>query len=238
MDDALNLRRFATPQALAEAAAEHVAETLRAAVTSRGRASIALAGGSTPRATYEALARRADTAVWEGVDVFWSDERAVPPSDAASNVGMARAALLDPLGVDESRVHAPQTGLVPADAALRYEHEIRARLGGTTPAFDLVLLGMGDDGHTASLFPGGPELAAPPSRLVVASTAPFDPPERITFTLPLINAARRVLFLVTGQAKRPTLRRVLDGDTTLPAALVAPLEGTVDWFVDEAAASR
>lgn len=230
------MRRFATPRALAAGAADQVVETLRAALASRGRASIALAGGSTPRATYEELARRADAGVWEAVDVFWSDERVVPPTDAASNVGMARTALLDPLGVDAARLHAPKTELGPIDAALQYEIEIRTRLGDTTPAFDLILLGMGDDGHTASLFPDGPELDAPPSRLVVASSAPFDPPERITFTLTLIAAARRVLFLVAGEAKRPMLRRVLDGDTTLPAARVVPVEGTVDWFVDEAAA--
>lgn len=230
-------RVFDTPTSLAEGAAEHVVSVLRKAVEVSGRASLALAGGSTPRATYAELARRADDDLWESVEIFWSDERVVPATHQASNVGMARATLLEPLGIDPARVHAPKTELGPVDAAVSYEIEIRTVLGAPTPAFDLILLGMGDDGHTASLFPGGPELDASSSRLVVASTAPFDPPERITFTLPLLAAARNVLFLVAGSKKRDVLTRVLGGDTSLPAARVAPIDGTLDWFVDAAAQS-
>jgi len=234
MGDALKV--FDTPADLATAAADQIVSVLREAVESRGSASFALAGGSTPRATYEELARRGNSEWWESVEFFWSDERVVPPTDPASNVGMARAALLDPLNVDSTRIHAPRTDLGRDDAAVNYEIEIRTVLGDATPSFDLVLLGMGDDGHTASLFPDGDELEASTSRLVVGSTAPFDPPERVTFTLPLLAAARNVTFLVAGEKKASMLRRALDGDTDLPSARVRPADGTLSWFVDRAAA--
>ena len=229
------LVRCATAEEAVTRAADHVVATLRDAIAARGEAWLALSGGSTPRRLYEALVRRRDALDWNAVHYWWSDERVVPPDHDASNVRMARESLLEPLRVDEGRIHAPRTELGPADAATHYEIELRTVSGETTPAFDLALLGMGDDGHTASLFPDGPELDVPDSRLVVASTAPFDPPERITFTLPLIDAARAVAFLVVGDAKAEPLGRVIADDRTLPAARVRPSSGGLVWFVDAAA---
>lgn len=239
MDDAMKppLRIEPDPATLARAAADRVVDTLRAAIDVRGRAWIALAGGSTPRATYEELAGRRDALDWSVVEFFWSDERVVPPDHPDSNVRMAREALLDPLGIDAARIHPPRTELGADDAATAYEIELRTRAPDDgTPHFDLILLGMGDDGHTASLFPGGAELDVEENSLVVSSTAPFDPPERVTFTLPLIDAARSVLFVVSGAAKAPALRRIFDGDRDLPAARVAPRDGELLWMVDADAA--
>lgn len=231
------LRIEPDPATLAGAAADHVVEILRAAIDARGRAWIALAGGSTPRATYEVLARRGDVLDWSAVEFFWSDERVVPSDHSDSNVRMAREALLDPLGIDAAQVHAPRTELGADDAATAYEIELRTRAHDDgTPRFDLILLGMGDDGHTASLFPGGAELEVEKNTLVVASTAPVEPRERVTFTLPLIDAARSVLFVVSGAAKAPALRRIFDGDRDLPAARVAPRSGELLWLVDADAA--
>ena len=231
------LRIEPDPATLARAAADRVVDTLQAAIDARGRARIALAGGSTPRAMYEELAGRREALDWSVVEFFWSDERVVPSDHPDSNVRMAREALLDPLGIDAAQVHAPRTELGAEDAATAYEIELRTRAHDDgTPHFDLILLGMGDDGHTASLFPGGAELEVEENTLVVASTAPVEPRERVTFTLPLIDAARSVLFVVGGAAKAPALRRIFDGDRDLPASRVAPRDGELLWMVDADAA--
>ncbi len=231
------LRTEPDPATLARAAADRVVDTLQAAIDARGRARIALAGGSTPRAMYEELAGRREALDWSVVEFFWSDERVVPSDHPDSNVRMAREALLDPLGIDAAQVHAPRTELGAEDAATAYEIELRTRAHDDgTPHFDLILLGMGDDGHTASLFPGGAELEVEENTLVVASTAPVEPRERVTFTLPLIDAARSVLFVVGGAAKAPALRRIFDGDRDLPAARVVPRDGELLWMVDADAA--
>lgn len=219
---------------LARRAANLVCAMLREAVAERGVARLALAGGSTPRATYEELTSR--DLQWAAVDFVWGDERMVAPDHPASNVGMAHAALLEPLGIADARIHAPDTTLAPAQAALDYERRLRALDPACDPPqLDVVVLGIGTDGHTASLFPGGAELDAPASRLVVASTAPFDPPSRVSMTLSLLDAARNVVFLVSGKDKAAALGRVLAGDRALPAARVEPGDGQLVWLVDEAA---
>jgi 6-phosphogluconolactonase len=215
-----------------EPVGETVAGRLAGLVTGKAPFRIALPGGATPLPFFRALARKLPPG-GSGIDFFWSDERVVPHDHSDANIRAAREALLGPVGVPTDRIHP-----VPPDPAA-YAREI-ARVfgtdaGGAPPAFDLVLLGMGGDGHTASLFPGIPELDEP-SRWVVATRAPVAPHDRVSFSLPLINRARRAWFIVTGKGKAERVREVFDG-ADLPAGRVRGREETL-WFLDEAAASR
>lgn len=196
------------------------ADLVAAAVGAGG--TLVLTGGSTPRGAYARLAAR-DDIDWARVEVLFGDDRCVPPDDPDSNYRMARETLLD--HVPAGRVHRIQTELGAERAAREYEKIVAA-----VPRFDLVLLGMGTDGHVLSLFPGGPELGS--DRLVVASRSPAPPVERVSLTLRAMERARQAAFLVKGERKRAALRRVLDGDPDLPAARV---QGPI-WFVDAAAA--
>ena len=229
--------------ALAEAAADRIVAAARNAIRRRGRCLLALSGGSTPRLVYPLLASapRVDAVDWRRVEFFWGDERGVPPDHPESNYGVARDLLLDRLpGVRQAAVHR-----MPADAADRltaaagYERELRrlAAPPGQLPRLDLVWLGMGPDGHTASLFPGASTLAER-QRLVVAATAPegMAVQQRMTVTLPLINAARAVLFVVAGRDKAPAIRSVRSGSRELPAARVRA-RSTL-WLLDASAAGR
>ncbi|HZQ36271.1 MAG TPA: 6-phosphogluconolactonase [Dehalococcoidia bacterium] len=241
-----DLRVFDTAQAMAEAGAELFVRLAGEARAAGRPFSVALSGGSTPRAMFALLASdsyrsRVD---WTTIEFFWSDERAVPPNDPQSNFGMAKAALLDHVPVPAEHVHrmpAEQTPLVTV--ADGYAAEIRRTLGvgrARTPRLDLVMLGMGPDGHTASLFP---ETAALEDRhrLVAANHVPKLDADRLTFTPKLINAAAQVLLLVAGEDKAAALREVLEGErrpSLYPAQLVAPEDGTAHWYVDRAAASR
>ena len=234
----------ASPAALARTVAAHVAATCRAAVAARRRARLVLAGGATPRATYERLAGdglRAQVP-WPHIDVFWGDERHVPPTHPDSNYRMADEALLRHVPLDPARVHRmcgewPD----PADAAARYEQEIHTACGlraGETPAFDLVLLGMGPDGHVASLFPGSPALEEA-TRLVVAPWVPHLGAHRITMTWPALLGARAIAVLVAGAAKAAVLRAALldPADVPkLPAHALRNAAGAVTWFADADAA--
>jgi len=218
------------PPELAEAAALWTAERITGAVTARQACYLALAGGETPRGCYERLARPPyrDSLPWGSVFVYWSDERQVPLDDPASNYAMAKAALLDHVPIPPEQVFplvadpTPTLGRVPADAAGR-------------PRFDVIHLGLGDDGHTASLFPGSPVLQEVRALVAVVHDAPKPPPERLTFTLPLINAARAVLFMVQGASKREALARVRRRDPDVPASHVQPVDGELQFLVDRAA---
>jgi len=228
--------------ALARAAAEAVAEAAAIAVAERGRFTIALAGGATPRPLYALLADAGAPfrarVPWDRVHVFFGDERCVPPDHAESNWRMAREALLDPVR-PASAWRMPGEQPDPAAAAAAYE-AVLARFfgvsaaGGSPPAFDVVLLGLGADGHTASLFPGSPALEET-VRWVAAPWVPRLGAHRLTLTLPVLNAAREALFLVAGADKADALRRVLAGDAALPAARVRPAGGAI-FYVDRAAA--
>jgi 6-phosphogluconolactonase len=244
------IRRFADLDDLSRAAADEVRAAAEEAVRARGRFAIALAGGSTPRRLYERLAaegrarRGAEPpAAWERTDFFFGDERAVPPEHADSNFRMARETLFAPLAIAEARVHRIRAEGPDLDAAARgYEDEIAGAFsvaaGGPPPAFDLVLLGLGADAHTASLFPRSPALAET-ARWVVAQRAAALP--RVTLTAPILNAARSVLFLVAGEEKAAALAAVIDGPREperFPAQLVRPASGRLAWFVDRAAAAR
>ena len=233
---AARVHRLRDQRAVAEAAARFIASTMEAAVASSGKCRIALSGGSTPRATYERLSEPdlAGQVDWTKVEVFFGDERMVPPTDASSNYRMAREAMLDRVPILPANVHRIQGELEPSVAAANYATEL-----GTEP-LDIVLLGMGDDGHVASLFPGSAELLRT-DRTVVPSHAPVAPHDRVSISLPVINGARNVVLLVTGEGKAERVAEVFQerasGAARLPAARVAPRRGELHWFLDAGARS-
>jgi 6-phosphogluconolactonase len=218
------------PAELAEAAAAWTADRLRAAVAERRACYWALAGGETPRGCYARLAQPPyrDALPWRSVFVYWSDERQVPLDDPTSNYAMAKAALLDHVPIPPEQIF-PLVG-EPTPALRR----IPANEGGW-PQFDIIHLGLGEDGHTASLFPGSPALQEAKALVAHVPNAPKPPPERLTLTLPVINAARAVLVMAQGASKKDALARVLRRDPALPASHVAPANGELEFLVDRAA---
>ena len=228
---------------LARAAAELFVSLSASAIHARGRFRVALSGGTTPHRVYELLAtaefsKRVD---WENVELFWGDERYVPAEDPASNYRMTSETLLRHVAIPAANLHRVRTEISPPPAAaIAYEAEIRKSFKGTSsiPQFDLIFLGLGTNGHTASLFPYSAALREP-SRLVVAEFVTEANMWRITMTAPLLNRGRTVAFLVEGSAKAGVLREVLVGPNDpqrLPAHLIAP-EGKLLWMLDETAAS-
>ncbi|HUL74737.1 MAG TPA: 6-phosphogluconolactonase [Vicinamibacterales bacterium] len=235
------LRVCRDPAALFEAAAGLFAEQSVEAVRARGCFRVALSGGSTPRGLFARLAAGIvqPPVPWPQIDWWWGDERHVPPDDPQSNYRMAAETLLDRVPIDRRRIHR-FAGEDPdaAGAARAYERDLVEAFElapGERPRFDLVLLGLGTDGHTASLFPGTAALAER-DRLVVANAVPAMRTTRLTMTLPVFNAARLVVFLVAGADKASILERVLGGAEDLPARRVRPADGEVIWLVDDAAA--
>ena len=239
------VRTFSGIEALSEAAAAEIVVIARDSIAARGRFSIALSGGNTPKRTYELLVdqHRADID-WAHSDFLFGDERFVPPTDSRSNYRMAREALFDRAPIPASGVHAVRTDTSTVDeAAELYESTLRRVLivNAKEPRFiDLVLLGVGPDGHTASLFPGSPALEEPSrwTRGVGAPTTVQPAVPRVTVTLPFLAGARNVLFLVAGADKRPVMREILERTETAqqyPAALVAPSGRTV-WMIEQSAA--
>jgi 6-phosphogluconolactonase len=239
-----DIRNLTTPQELFQAAAEEVVRAANQAVAQRGRFTIALSGGSTPKHLSTLLATNARTSLpWDRMNFFWSDERHVPPEDQESNYRMAEEAMLSKVPVAASNVFRVSTENPDAAAAAEaYEQTLRkffAVEAEQVPRFDLILLGMGPDGHTASLFPETTALREK-SRLVVANWVEKLKTSRITFTLPLLNAADCVAFLVSGTDKASVLHEVLEGNAPgeqYPAKLVRPADGKLIWFLDRAAAS-
>ena len=230
------------PAAVAAATADRFVQTVRQAVEERGVARVALSGGGTPKQVYPLLLRpaRRDAVDWSRVEFFWGDERAVPPDHPESNFGVAYGMLLSQLpGVRSDRIHRMPAEAEDLDAAaLSHESELRLAFGvraGELPSFDLVWLGMGPDGHTASLFAGSLALDER-ERWVVGNWAPGPQAWRMTLTFPVLNAGRDVIFVVTGADKADALRRVRDGDTELPAGRVSG--ENVEWIVDAAAAGE
>ncbi len=242
-EEAHFVRVFDDAEAIARAAVETFARLAHEAIEERGTFSVALSGGTTPRRVYELLAsdEQRERVQWPKVHVFFGDERAVPPDHAESNYRMASEALLSRVPIPSENVHRIE-GLGDAAAnASDYESVMRGFFGDTEwPRFDLVFLGMGDDGHTASLFPETTALEE--SRVWVASNwVEKLGVWRITLTAPAINAARRVLFLITGASKAERLREVLNGardPKRLPSQIIRPRDGALEWYVDRAAASK
>lgn len=197
-----------------------------AAIKERGIFRIALSGGNTPRPVYEALAKL--PLPWEKWEITFGDERCVPPDSDQSNFRMARTAWFDPASVPATSILRIEGESDPATAAETYQKSLLSR---SNPyQHDLILLGMGDDGHTASLFPGTEALQIR-DRLVVANYVPKFSTHRITFTYPLLNAARHVCFLVSSAGKEAVLKEVLAGNTAYPSAQVAPADGHVTWLL-------
>ena len=240
----MDVRILTTPQELFDVAAGEIVRTANEAVAARGRFAIALSGGSTPKSLFHLLATNARTALpWDRMYFFWSDERHVPPTDADSNYLMADEVMLSKIPVSAANVFRVEAENPDAQAvADAYEQTLKKFFktkDGEIPAFDLILLGMGPDGHTASLFPGTDALAEK-SRLVVANYVEKLKTSRITFTLPLLNAARCVMFLVSGTDKAPALKAVLEENVPgeqYPSKLVAPTNGSLIWLIDRGAAS-
>lgn len=240
----MRVQTFPDPAAVATGAAREVDSVVQDAAARRGACTVALAGGSTPRRLYETLSAEPYRSMveWSRVRVVWGDERCVPPDHPASNYAMARDALLSRVPIPHDAVHRMRGELEPARAAAEYEAELRRVTGEALPRLDLVLLGLGADGHTASLFPDTPDLLEE-RRLVVATVAPAAPRHRITLTLRTLNAAREVLFMVQGREKASIVREVLDAHAAgtpsrLPAARVRPAAGRLLWLVDRAAAAE
>jgi len=233
----------ASASELGRRAAEFFADTAQATVRRAATFSVALSGGSTPELMYQQLAGTGlrERVPWAQVEYFWSDERCVPPEHPDSNYGLAERALLSKIPVSRERVHRMRGEIEPERAAAEYEQELRQAFrveAPVLPRFDLLLLGMGDDGHTASLFPGSPALDEA-TRLVAANYVKKFNTHRLTLTFPAINAARNVVFLVSGAKKAPALRQVMrGGGTPVPAERVHPQDGRSIWLVDEAAAAQ
>ena len=232
----MSLDVYADKERLAEAAARFFVERAMKAIDGTGRFAVALAGGSTPQRAYELLADTyRDDLDWGKVHVFFGDERGVPPDHEDSNYRMANEALLSRVPVGS--VHRMRGELPPPEAAADYEKELRGFFGGP-PVFDLVLLGIGEDGHTASLFPRTPALDVT-DRLAAANPVETLGTTRITLTAPTINASREVVFLVAGGGKAEALKEILEGDADprdYPAKLIRPA-GDPAWMADSAAAS-
>jgi 6-phosphogluconolactonase len=240
----VELRRLTTPQDLFQAAADEVIRAATDAVAQRGRFTIALSGGSTPKNLYTLIAANASANLpWDRMFFFWGDERHVPPDDPDSNYRMAKESFLSKVAIPPGNIFPiPAENPDASAAAETYEQTLRtffALAPGEFPRFDLILLGMGPDGHTASLFPETAALQEK-SRLVVANWVEKLNASRITLTLPVLNAARCVAFLVSGTDKAAVLHEVLEGSAPpekYPSKLVQPDEGRLIWFVDRAAAS-
>lgn len=231
----MTLHVFESKEALAEAATQDFVLRAREAIEVSGRFAVALAGGSTPKMTYERLAGdHADDLDWSKVHCFFGDERTVPPDHENSNYRMAKEALLDHVPV--GGVYRMRGELAPAEAARAYEDELRGFFG-EAPRLDLTILGIGEDGHTASLFPQTPALDVA-DRWVVENPVEKLDTTRVTLTIPVINASRAVVFLVAGDDKAEALKEILEGEADphyYPAKLIRPASGPV-WMVDRAAA--
>jgi 6-phosphogluconolactonase len=234
---------------LAAGAADRIIQAAHDAIAARGRFTLALSGGSTPEKTYALLARpdRAARLDWSRIYLFFGDERFVPHDDSRSNCHMATRSLIAdaPIAADHF-FPIPTDTASPEEAAARYTRTLADFFGvpadGPPPAFDLVLLGLGDDGHTASLFPGRPALLERKTWVTASPPGVLPPPvDRVTLTFAALNAARAVAFLVAGAGKATVVQAVLEGGAGVdraPAAGVRPMNGSLTWMLDEAAAAR
>jgi 6-phosphogluconolactonase len=235
---------YPTPALAARGLCDRLVRVWETAMAVRGRFVVALSGGSTPRAAYEMLAGEYTSQMdWESSYVFWGDERGVPPESPLSNTRMVRDALINHVRIPLDRVYRIHGELPAAEAAARYETTLRTffeRRHMLTPRFDVLLLGLGADGHVASLLPGSPALNET-RRWVTTAQRPDEPFARITLTLPVINSAAHILVLVTGADKAPVVARALkDGSVPgdLPIQRVKPVNGDLIWVLDEAAAKE
>lgn len=245
MDVDMRIEKFSDPVELASAAANHLASIIGAAVRRRGLASVALSGGSTPQTTYLQLtaALLADSIEWDRLHVFWGDERCVPPDHPESNYRMANETLLSQVPLPPQNIHRIRGEEEPHKAAAKYEKVLRGFFGDADAHFDLVLLGLGEDGHTASLFPSSEavlrEVQGLQNRWVIADYVDKLAVWRVTLSTIPINTAANIIFLVAGSDKANMLKRVMYGPyipEELPAQLIRPKKGRLIWMVDKSAA--
>jgi len=235
----------AAPEGVADEGARRFERLAQAATAKQGAFSVALSGGNTPRQLYETLVTSShrDKVDWNKVHFFWGDERFVPPDDSESNFQMAQATLLSQLDVPPRNIHCvPTVGITPEKAAEQYSQTITSFFGAFLPRFDLILLGLGPDGHTVSLIPEHPcnvDADSGTGPVVVVKDSPKPPPIRLTLTLKSINHAANIIFLVTGNDKAGIIHKVLqqrEAGSLLPAQQVQPTDGTLVWLLDEDAA--
>ncbi|HNF95617.1 MAG TPA: 6-phosphogluconolactonase [Anaerolineales bacterium] len=231
----MNIQKFKDSDELSQSATKKFIELANQAIIERGRFLVSLSGGSTPMKLYEKLAN--ETLDWSRVHFFWGDERCVPVDDPGNTYGSMRGILFNKIGT--TNIHRVESELEPAQAAQAYAHTLSgfADAPFDFPRFDLVLLGMGDDGHTASLFPGSP-VDIETSTIAVTAQYQDRPANRVSLTPKVFNHAREVWFLVTSAGKAETLRNVIKGEKNLellPAQRIQPTNGTLVWMIDEAA---
>ena len=243
MDAGPELKIVTDPKAIAEEAARAILESAQAAVAGRGRFRIALAGGGTPRATYERLTRAPyrERMPWDRTWVFFGDERAVGPDHADSNYRMANEALLSRVPIPERQVFRIRGEAEDAEiAATEYARVLAETFEtrrGELPRFDMVLLGLGVDGHTASLFPGSPALKEVFRTVAAVHAGAAAIPQRLTLTLPVLTASVRVMFLISGAEKAKVVKAALIDGAAVPATMVRPTDGHLLWILDRDAAS-
>ncbi len=237
-----NIIVYDKPEQLAEAAALRFFDSAKAAIALQGRFSVAVAGGNTPKRVYQLLAseRYKGRIEWSSVHIFFGDERCVPPDHSDSNYRMLKESLLSHVPIPEMNVHRMRGEDDPALSSRLYEQELRAFFEAAAwPRFDLILLGMGEDGHTASLFPHTAALREEKA-WVVANWVEQLETFRLTLTVPAICHAAHIIFLVTGEAKARRLNEVLNSPRDperLPAQLIQAIDGSLEWLIDKAAAS-
>lgn len=236
-----NLTDFKTTDDLNKAAAAFIIEAAENAIAARGRFIISLSGGKTPAGLYNLLASTLykEKLQWKNVYIFWGDERCVPLDDERNNAYQAKKILLDKIEIPAKNIHRIHTNLAPEKAAADYEKEIDIFFKGDEQRFDLILLGLGDNGHTASIFPDT-DLVKEKAKGIRAVYVAEEKKFRVSMTVPLINQALNILFLVTGVAKAAILEKVLTGPyqpDNYPAQLIKPVAGLLTWFTDDDAAS-
>ncbi len=236
------IKKFKDINELSQYAARSFIEIAKKSIEERGRFLASLSGGSTPMRLYELLGNQFQNEVeWRLVHFFWGDERCVPVDDSSNSYGQTKKVFFDKIHIPAANIHRVLSELEPDSAAREYANTLKAFSEPPLdwPRFDLALLGMGDDGHTASLFPGSPVNVDSPT-LAVTANYQGRPANRVTLTQNVLNSSRNVLFLVTGRSKAVTLSRVLSDSympAELPAQRIAPVDGNLFWLIDEEAGS-
>ncbi len=229
---------FQTKADLVKATVEIIAKTIHEADKNNRTCAIALSGGSTPKDVYNALAKKQEIN-WQAVRLYWGDERMVPPDHADSNYRMTKEALLDHVAIPKENIFRIKGELSPEEAARNYEEILAQSFNSSPPVFDLVLLGLGDDGHTASLFPST-EILNETQRSAAEVFVPKFDAWRVSLTYPVLNHAKQILFLVAGKSKAEVVKQILENPKPqmhLPASVVSPVGGMLIWFLDSSAAA-
>lgn len=234
-----NIHVYPNKEKLVAATAEIVTDCIEQAIQQNGLCNMALSGGNTPGGVFSILASSPyrDRVDWSRLYLFWGDERMVPPEHQDSNFRMVRETLLDHVEIPSENVHRMRGEIAPEEAAAEYEELLHNHFKGSLPCFDLILLGLGEDGHTASLFPET-DAVEECEKHVVAVFVPKLSAWRVTLTLPVLNAARKVLFLVSGKSKSEMVQRIMSNkqpDKEIPATMVNPQNGELHWMLDSEA---